>query len=447
MVAKKHTVDIDLQGWELQNAVIQNLSTAPSNPKAGQIYFNTADSTEYIYNGTAWVDALSQGKIYTEGTGIDITDTVISVDTSVIAQQSDIPTNNNQLTNGAGYITGITSSNVTTALGYTPYNASNPSGYQANVIESIKVNGTAQTITSKAVDITVPTTVASLSDASDYAKVSSLATVATTGAYSDLTGTPTVDQTYSGTSANAQSGVAVKSAIDAAVSSVYKAAGSVAFASLPSLSASIKGNVYNVTDAFTTTSDFVEGSGKSYPAGTNVVCINTTGTTYKWDVLSGFVDLSGYQTAITGGATTITSSDLTASRALISNGSGKVAVSSVTSTELGYLSGVTSAIQTQISGKQDTISDLSTIRSGASKGATSAQKLTATNPALTASGGVCTWTITNTLATADVQVKVYLVSSDEEYVVDVNAAAEVVVIKMNSASNIAAGTYRAVIIG
>lgn len=43
-----------------------------------------------------------------------------------------------------------------------------------------------------------------------------LATVATTGAYSDLSGTPiipTVDQTYDGTSANAQSGVAVASAI------------------------------------------------------------------------------------------------------------------------------------------------------------------------------------------------------------------------------------------
>jgi hypothetical protein len=32
-------------------------------------------------------------------------------------------------TNPAGYITGITSGNVTTALGYTPYNSSNPSGY------------------------------------------------------------------------------------------------------------------------------------------------------------------------------------------------------------------------------------------------------------------------------------------------------------------------------
>lgn len=57
------------------------------------------------------------------------------------------------------------------------------------------------------------------------------------------------------------------------------------------------------------------------------------------------------QDAITGGATTITSSNLTASRALVSDASGKVAVSAVTSTELGYVYGVTSAIQTQLNSK------------------------------------------------------------------------------------------------
>lgn len=61
--------------------------------------------------------------------------------------------------------------------------------------------------------------------------------------------------------------------------------------------------------------------------------------------------LNGKQASITGAATTITSSNLTTSRALISNSSGKVAVSSVTSTELGYLSGVTSNIQTQLDSK------------------------------------------------------------------------------------------------
>lgn len=56
--------------------------------------------------------------------------------------------------------------------------------------------------------------------------------------------------------------------------------------------------------------------------------------------------------AITGAASTIVTSNLTISRALVSDASGKVGVSTVTSTELGYLTGVTSAIQTQLSGKQ-----------------------------------------------------------------------------------------------
>ena len=66
-------------------------------------------------------------------------------------------------------------------------------------------------------------------------------------------------------------------------------------------------------------------------------------------------ELEGKQATITGGATTIVSDNLTASRALISNSSGKVAVSAVTSTELEYLDGVTSNIQTQLGGKQATI--------------------------------------------------------------------------------------------
>lgn len=58
--------------------------------------------------------------------------------------------------------------------------------------------------------------------------------------------------------------------------------------------------------------------------------------------------LNGKQSTITGAATTIASSNLTASRALVSDTGGKVAISTVTSTELGYISGVTSNIQTQL---------------------------------------------------------------------------------------------------
>ena len=83
--------------------------------------------------------------------------------------------------------------------------------------------------------------------------------------------------------------------ISAAISSVYKPAGSTTFAALPAPAANVLGNVYNVTDAFTTTDQFVEGVGKSYPAGTNVAVV-LVGEDYKYDVLSGMVDLSNYST-------------------------------------------------------------------------------------------------------------------------------------------------------
>lgn len=52
----------------------------------------------------------------------------ISNDYADLANKPTIPTNTNQLTNGAGFINGINSSMVTTALGYTP---SNPNGTTA----------------------------------------------------------------------------------------------------------------------------------------------------------------------------------------------------------------------------------------------------------------------------------------------------------------------------
>ena len=73
--------------------------------------------------------------------------------------------------------------------------------------------------------------------------------------------------------------------------------------------------------------------------------------------------LNAKQATITGAATTIVTSDLTASRAAISNSSGKIAVSTVTDTELGYVSGVTSAIQTQLGTKLTASNDLSDVSS------------------------------------------------------------------------------------
>ena len=68
-----------------------------------------------------------------------------------------VPTDNSVLTNGAGY---QTASDVSTAL--------TNSGYQANVIETVKVNNVALTPSSKAVNITVPTDNSVLTNGAGY---------------------------------------------------------------------------------------------------------------------------------------------------------------------------------------------------------------------------------------------------------------------------------------
>ena len=114
-------------------------------------------------------------------------------------------------------------------------------------------------------------------------------TSALTSATADMaTKTWVGSQSYATTSS-------VTTLINQAVSSVYKPKGSVA--SVAELNkktaAGAAGDVYNVTSAFSTDTGFVEGSGKTYPAGTNVVLVLVEGVK-KWDVLAGSVDLSNY---------------------------------------------------------------------------------------------------------------------------------------------------------
>lgn len=74
-----------------------------------------------------------------------------------------VPTKTSELTNNSGFITGITANNVTTALGYTPYNSSNPSGYTTNTgtVTSVRVQaGTGlSSSTSTAQNTTLNTTI------------------------------------------------------------------------------------------------------------------------------------------------------------------------------------------------------------------------------------------------------------------------------------------------
>ena len=110
----------------------------------------------------------SQNKFVTDlshNYGLVLPDTTSFTNNKIIATTDQIPTATSDLNNDSGFITGITSSMVTTALGYTP-GTSNFSGAYADLTDK--------------------------PDLSIYAKSADLATVATTGSYNDLSDKPTI---------------------------------------------------------------------------------------------------------------------------------------------------------------------------------------------------------------------------------------------------------------
>ena len=69
-MALKHLVDINLDGNEIQNVVLQNLATAPSGVE-GQIYYDTATNSVKVHTGTAFVriGAIADGTTITDTAG------------------------------------------------------------------------------------------------------------------------------------------------------------------------------------------------------------------------------------------------------------------------------------------------------------------------------------------------------------------------------------------
>lgn len=112
----------------------------------------------------------------------------------------------------------------------------------------------------------------------------------------------------------------------------------------------IVGNVFTVSERGAELSEAMPHS-----ANATVIAVATAG-----GIAQFVTDFALQRSEITGGASTIVEDNLTASKALVSNGSGKVAVSAVTSTELGYVAGATSNLQTQLGTKANS-SSLSTV--------------------------------------------------------------------------------------
>lgn len=120
----------------------------------------------------------------------------------------------------------------------------------------------------------------------------------TTHGANGTTGTDTLDLSTFQTAAD------VQAAISASISTVYKPAGSLLNSSITSHTSAVEylveskvGYVYNIIGDFVSTNDFVEGYGRDYSSGTNVVVVNTgteSAPAYKFDVLANFIDTSNF---------------------------------------------------------------------------------------------------------------------------------------------------------
>jgi len=407
MASKKVVVDLDLKQNELQNAVLQVLSGAPSTPKAGQIWYNSTDHLVYFYNGT-----------------------------------SSIP---------VGYLPPAT----TSTLG----------GVIIGTNISVASDGTI-----------------SVADATNAVK--GLIRIATDA-----------EATAGSLTSVAVNPYQLKSAIDTALTGALHYAGGWAITTSTTDYSGItlpvkQGYMYLVTGTGPATVGGVEWNPGDYLVFNKDVAVGTTVTSADVDKIDNTEasDLVRLNTTQTLTNKTIDADDNTISDLTTSNFKSGTIVTTVgpasgtgaaTDTELATSKAVRTELDTKqdkvaagtqynivaYSGTQGTFDTLTRVTSvgtvsSASDTAIPTEKAVASaiasaitgtkqvvqNPSLTTVGGVCTWTIANTAATADVVASIREVASGAEVIADVTYTAQNVVVKINSAENIAADTYRAVIL-
>jgi hypothetical protein len=97
-MSKKFLTNLDLSKNQILNVAIQNLSSAPSSPVTGQIYYNTADARMYFWDSSAWVDMSGDIQDVIGGAGLtagtsangDVITLDVNVDNATIEINSDI---------------------------------------------------------------------------------------------------------------------------------------------------------------------------------------------------------------------------------------------------------------------------------------------------------------------------------------------------------------------
>ena len=409
MAKKNVLVDLDLNKNELQNAVVQNLAAAPTSPVAGQIWYDTTSGLIYFYDGSAAkaVGYLPPATTSTLG-GVIVGSNISVASDGTISVAS--------ATNAvAGIIRIATDSEASTGTA-----------------EGIAVNPKqlASAIASALVGAMVYKGTWNITSASDYSGI----TLPVKQGYMYLV-TGTGPKTIGGIEWNPGDYIVM----DADVA----AGGTITQVSKIDNTESSDIVRLNATQTLTnktidaddnTISDLATGNFKS---GVIVTSVGATGADTSLPTEKAV--RSAITTATTNMVTTTGTQTLT---------NKTIDADDNTIQDLAVANFKTGVVQTTVRASSSALDTcLATEKAIATAVEALPHKFTAVNPSLTASGGVCTWSITNSLASADVICSIREVATGNEVMCDITYAAGTITVKINSASNISASVYKAIVIG
>lgn len=385
------TSNQDLNNNQILNVRLQMLSSAPSALEA-KIYYDTTLHKFGYHNGTEWV-----------------------------------------------YDTEITYATVIAALGFTPANNTveiNGHAISADVTLTAADVGavpTSRTVNGKALSSDITLSASDVGALSDSTTINDLTTSTQQDALNSGATSTNIGQIATNTSAIST----INGKIPSAASTSNQLADKAYVTDLVQTnSAHFRGNWATWAAVPTSTTDYpADDDGNKTPTVNDYLVVQDA-SDYTGDTLTGAWQFTYTGTWATNGKAgwlprfQINENPLTPSQ------------------QAALDSGITSSLVTQIGTNQSDIStingQITTINTTL---ASKTGKLTATNPALTQSGGVCSWSVTNSFATADVNVIVYRVADGVQVMTEIDVSNSTIVIKFNSTSNISAGTYRVVVIG
>jgi len=497
MASRKWVVDLDLKQNEIQNPVFQNLASTPATPKEGQFWYNSTDKYPYYYNGTTAMPigylppattttlggviigsnisvaadgtiSVADASTSTKGVIEIATDTEASTGTDTVRAINAKQLATKVTANGA--ITAATKCKITydakglvtagadlaesdiPALHLSKITDVTASATEVNVLDGI----TASTAELNILDgVTASTAEINILDGVT-------ATATEINVLDGITATTTELNYVHGVTSAIQTQLNGKVAANAAITAATKckitydskglvtAGADLAAGDIPDISATyVPQTAVGAANGVAS----LDGDGK-VPTSQLPSYVDDVVDTY---IVSGATALSAGWLSLTNGGAALTPETgkiyvvLTAgqyqNKTYRWSGSTYVEISEAPGQATESTAGI-AAIATQAectTGTNDTkfVTPLkmATYTSGMAK------KFAVNNTALTASGGVCTWSITNSLGTADVGVHVYEASTGEEVEVYKAVTSGTITVKINSSSNIAANTYRAVVIG